>query len=290
MQTTPRSPSELAPDVPERLGDVTLKAMGKEPELRYASVAELAEDLERALAGEAVSAQPARGWSAMIGEWFEAQRTGAPFEYCSGESIIGPPWIHIVYRVRDPKTDRLKWAKGVIAQGDCALGLIAGGKVAVGLMSIGILSIGGLALGALSVGHHALGAIALGDTVMGFMVAGVRGEGLLEERLMRPEDWNPNFEDAGDPFSMSIVMIFLSITMGYGMWSRRWPDPRRQQLLKWMARFWVPLTYIVAPLVLLRIGLEMVFMQRFLMVMVITAFFELLLRLWLGRPRRSSHF
>jgi eukaryotic-like serine/threonine-protein kinase len=43
----PRSPLEANPSVPEPLDDITLKLLAKNPEDRYASAAELADDLER---------------------------------------------------------------------------------------------------------------------------------------------------------------------------------------------------------------------------------------------------
>ncbi|MDQ3964975.1 MAG: Stk1 family PASTA domain-containing Ser/Thr kinase [Actinomycetota bacterium] len=47
----PRSPREVNPEVPEPLDAVTVKLLAKNPEDRYASAAELAEDLERARSG-----------------------------------------------------------------------------------------------------------------------------------------------------------------------------------------------------------------------------------------------
>ncbi|MDP8951220.1 MAG: protein kinase, partial [Actinomycetota bacterium] len=47
----PRSPREANPNVPEALDAVTLKLLAKDPEARYASAAELADDLDRVRSG-----------------------------------------------------------------------------------------------------------------------------------------------------------------------------------------------------------------------------------------------
>ncbi len=59
LQGDPPLPRNLAPGVPEPLQRVCLKAIEKNPAKRYATAADLAEDLERFLDGEEVSARPA---------------------------------------------------------------------------------------------------------------------------------------------------------------------------------------------------------------------------------------
>jgi formylglycine-generating enzyme required for sulfatase activity len=54
----PRRPSELRPELEEDLDWIVLEALAKEPERRYGSPAELADDLERHLAGDPVAARP----------------------------------------------------------------------------------------------------------------------------------------------------------------------------------------------------------------------------------------
>ena len=54
----PRLPAELDPDAPEPLQAVALKAMERDPALRYPSAAEMARDLRRFLEGRPVLARP----------------------------------------------------------------------------------------------------------------------------------------------------------------------------------------------------------------------------------------
>jgi hypothetical protein len=54
----PRLPVEVAPDVPEPLQAIALKAMERDPTLRYQSAQEMAIDLRRYLEGRAVEARP----------------------------------------------------------------------------------------------------------------------------------------------------------------------------------------------------------------------------------------
>ncbi len=55
VRETPATPSSLAPDVPEVLDRITMKALAKERSARYSSAAEFRADLESALRGEPVN-------------------------------------------------------------------------------------------------------------------------------------------------------------------------------------------------------------------------------------------
>jgi WD40 repeat protein len=58
----PPSPRSLRRDVPRDLEAICLKCLGKNPAQRYATAAELAEDLRRFLVGEPTKARPAGAW------------------------------------------------------------------------------------------------------------------------------------------------------------------------------------------------------------------------------------
>jgi WD40 repeat protein/serine/threonine protein kinase len=62
----PRRLRRLNPAVPAELETITLKAMAKEPKERYASAEELADDLQRFLAGQPIRARRARTWERAI--------------------------------------------------------------------------------------------------------------------------------------------------------------------------------------------------------------------------------
>jgi eukaryotic-like serine/threonine-protein kinase len=61
VREDPRPPSSLNPDVPAALDAITMKALAKNPANRFTTAAEMAEDLQRYLAGQRVHATPVLG-------------------------------------------------------------------------------------------------------------------------------------------------------------------------------------------------------------------------------------
>lgn len=61
VESKPVPPSNWVPGIPESLEAITMRCLAREPSARYPSAAALADDLERALTGQSVHAQTARG-------------------------------------------------------------------------------------------------------------------------------------------------------------------------------------------------------------------------------------
>jgi serine/threonine protein kinase len=68
LHDEPRPPRQLNDKVPRDLETICLKAMAKTPSRRYATAAELADDLERYLNGEPIHARPI-GWPERLTRW-----------------------------------------------------------------------------------------------------------------------------------------------------------------------------------------------------------------------------
>ena len=68
LNEEPKSPRRLKRDVPRDLETICLRAMAKEPDRRYATAKEMADDLRRYLAGEPIHARPVR-WPERSWRW-----------------------------------------------------------------------------------------------------------------------------------------------------------------------------------------------------------------------------
>jgi serine/threonine-protein kinase len=66
VREAPRAPSDVNPDVPTELNAVTMKALAKNPDNRYANAGEMQEDLARFMAGATVHATPMLAEETMV--------------------------------------------------------------------------------------------------------------------------------------------------------------------------------------------------------------------------------
>lgn len=202
------------PRISKGLDSVVLKAIAKDPGERYATVAELRDDLARAIAGQRPLAARAR--------WFgrhprQALRRSPgrtmsypnPYaygaEYRSPITLFGLPLVHIANGF-DPRTGRLRTAVGILAIGQRAVGVVAVGGVSVGLFAFGGFAIGiaaafgGAAVGGVAVGGAGFGLVALGGFACGYFAVGGASVGVLT--LHDPEGrallqaWLPSLYDA----------------------------------------------------------------------------------------------
>jgi serine/threonine protein kinase len=98
LDEEPRRPREIAALVPAELEAVCLKCLEKDPRQRYASAAELADDLRRFLDGEDVTAGP---YEVIDQHERWARRVG--YEQLELAGVL--PWAH-VYRARETRIDR----------------------------------------------------------------------------------------------------------------------------------------------------------------------------------------
>ena len=146
----PLGPKTVQIDV--RLDQVVLRALEKEPELRYQQASEVKNDIE------SVAGTVAIGPS-------QSQAMHSGYEYRSHQTLWGLPLLHIAYGL-DLKTGKPRVASGIIA-----IGNIAKGVVALGGAAFGGLAFGGLSIGLLSVGGIAAGLVALGGGAVALLLA-----------------------------------------------------------------------------------------------------------------------
>ncbi len=291
VTSTPTSPCTLAPDVPETLGDVVLKAMSKDQARRYASIADFRLDLERALRGEDVLAESTAGVVAFLGAWFDAEARGHPYEYRSPVTLFGLPWIHVVRGIRDPITRQPKWARGVIAVGDYAVGVYAAGKCAAGLFALGFISVGPVAVGMCAAGSVAIGGLAIGWHAQGLAAIGNTGRGITTEWVTHPLaapflNGSQDLATWAGPLPgllTSLAGIVFSITMVHGLWARAWPSNAERRFIRTVTRFVMPPAFLL-PLALEVIGIHLSFMGDVLLVMAILIAFSSFVKHRLGKP------
>jgi serine/threonine protein kinase len=95
----PVPPSRLQGKVPRDLEIICLKCLRKEPHKRYASAAELADDLRRFRSGEPIRARPVPAWERAL-KWARRRPALAALYAVSAAAAVGvvvavPLWLHL---------------------------------------------------------------------------------------------------------------------------------------------------------------------------------------------------
>jgi WD40 repeat protein/serine/threonine protein kinase/CRP-like cAMP-binding protein len=95
----PPPPSRLQPRLPRDLVTICLKCLRKEPEKRYATAGELADDLRRFLAGEPIRAAPVGRWERLV-KWARRRPAAAALLAVSAVAALALLSGGIAYEVR----------------------------------------------------------------------------------------------------------------------------------------------------------------------------------------------
>jgi tRNA A-37 threonylcarbamoyl transferase component Bud32 len=210
-----------------RLDEVVLRALEKEPALRYQQASQVKTELGAIVGSDAVLV------SAISASVFGS-------EYRSERTLFGLPLVHVAFGV-DPRTGKKRVAKGIIALGDTAQGVLAVGGAAYGViamggMAVGLLSLGGLsagllaAIGGCAVGGFVWGGLAVGGVAIGGMAAGVYvfGGGGLGVHMLTPAVQDPEAEAFFLPWALEWTrwLTWLSVAFPIAwiatfMWIRR---------------------------------------------------------------------
>jgi predicted Ser/Thr protein kinase len=141
-----------------RLDEVVLRALERNPDLRYQQASEVKTIVETIVQSpETPAPRPAagaRGW-----------------DYRSKQTAFGVPLVHVTYGC-DPVTLRPRVARGVVAVGPIAMGLVAVGFEASGLFAGGLLACGIVPVGLLALGLWSSGVAAFGTQATGVLAVG----------------------------------------------------------------------------------------------------------------------
>ncbi len=174
----PRALASLSPECGVHTEAIVRRSMARQPDERYSTAGEFAEDLRRLAAGQDTEARANEGgplrrmWSEMRGAAYDG-------EYISSRTFLGLPLVHMFIDIGSRhRRPGIRVAKGWFAMGDVALGGVTFGGLSAGLISFGglsfgaLLALGGLAVGTLASGGGALGAFTLGGLSIGYFAFG----------------------------------------------------------------------------------------------------------------------
>ena len=150
-----------------RLDEIVLRALEKNPELRYQQVSEVKTMVET------IVATPSGG-----SRREEAQTETPGRNYRSKQTFCGLPVIHVASGI-DPATCEPRVAKGIVAFGPMAIGIVAFGQTAIGVLALGIRSVGLVSTGIFSGGVISVGLLSVGFLTTGLISVGLQAVGLL---------------------------------------------------------------------------------------------------------------
>ena len=148
-----------------RLDEVVLRTLEQKPERRYQHASEVKSELET-IAGVLDKLPP-------------HLRRAMGYDYKSKTKLFGLPLVHVAHGV-DPRTGRVRVARGVVAIGGRARGVFAFGGEAIGVFAFGGAAIGVFALGGFGIGLCTLSGFAIGFILAsgGLAVGGIAVGGL----------------------------------------------------------------------------------------------------------------
>ena len=220
-----------------RLDEVVLRALAKNPELRYQQASLLKTQVET------IATTPTdAAWEARVPAIYRG------VDYRSKATLFGLPWLHVASGL-DPTTGKQRVAKGIIAiggraQGVVAIGGLAIGGLAFGGLSLGVFAFGGCALGIVAfgglavalvaaLGGGAVAPIALGGGAMGYFAYGGKAMGAhvldaatkdaAAERFFLP--WASVVMERAQLLNAILVAIIVGVGVGLPLWlQRRKPD------------------------------------------------------------------
>jgi serine/threonine protein kinase len=215
-----------------RLDEVVLRALEKQPELRYQQASILKTQIEGLID------KPASNTDAPLVPMYRS------VDYRSKITLFGLPLVHVTSGL-DPATGRQRVAKGIIAIGGRAKGVIAMGGLAygglafgglalgvfpIGGCAVGLFPFGGLALGLIAaLGGAAVAPIAIGGGALGYYAFGGQAYGMY---VLDAVTENPTAARFFLPWGktllsqmpwMSFLMVVISVGIGVGipLWFQR---------------------------------------------------------------------
>jgi hypothetical protein len=217
-----------------RLDEVVLRALERNPDLRYQQVSEVKTMVETIVGTSPSQNEPA----------VRNRCVNQGVDYRSKATLFGLPLLHVTSGL-DPQTGRVRVAKGIIAIGDRAQGVVAFGGVAMGGfafggLAMGVFAFGGCALGLIAfgglaialfaaLGGGAIAPIAIGGGAVGFLAfgGGAIGAHVLDaatkdpaaERFFLP--WAKVLMANTQWFTAIFITLVIGIGVGVPLWLRR---------------------------------------------------------------------